>query len=171
MKVAILGHGFVGTATEYFLKEYCSDKVSKVFVEDPGTGYKPGDKIDETVFITTFPTGFPDPDVGIGPTPTGSVSSDDPTLVPDPFTELVPTGERVQLQNVTDKPVFDLVVNPNTGGIEAVRVLNILKYDVPPVIRILSETGEGAVLRPVFGEIPEGVQQDVITVIDCVGVG
>tara|TARA_Y200000002_G_scaffold8072_1_gene6724 strand:- start:162 stop:2468 length:2307 start_codon:yes stop_codon:yes gene_type:complete len=143
--------------------------VTTVFVEDPGTGYKPGDKIDETVFITTFPTGFPDPDVGIGPTPTGSVSSDDPTLVPDPFTELVPTGERVQLQNVTDKPVFDLVVNPNTGGIEAVRVLNILKYDVPPVIRILSETGEGAVLRPVFGEIPPAAQQGVITVIDCVG--
>ena len=38
MKVAILGHGFVGTATEYFLKEYCSDKVSEVFVEDPGKG-------------------------------------------------------------------------------------------------------------------------------------
>ena len=51
------------------------------------------------------------------------------------------------------------------------KVLNILKYDTPPVIKVLSATGQGAVLRPVFGEIPEGVQQDVITVIDCVGVG
>ena len=75
------------------------------------------------------------------------------------------------MTNVTDKPVFDLVVNPETGGIEAVKVLNILKYDTPPVIKVLSATGQGAVLRPVFGEIPEGVQQDVITVIDCVGVG
>ena len=29
--------------------------------------------------------------------------------------------------------------------------------------------GNGAVLRPVFGEIPEAVQTDVITVVDCVG--
>ena len=49
------------------------------------------------------------------------------------------------------------------------KVLNILKYDVPPVIKVLSKTGKGAVLRPVFGEIPESVQGEVFTVIDCVG--
>jgi len=38
MKVAILGHGFVGRATEYFLKEHCSDKVDEILVEDPGKG-------------------------------------------------------------------------------------------------------------------------------------
>ena len=75
----------------------------------------------------------------------------------------------VALQYVTDKPVFDLGVNPETGGIAAVRVLNILKYSVPPVIKILSKSGQGAVIRPVFGEIPESVQGEVFTVIDCVG--
>ena len=139
--------------------------LTTVFVENPGSGYVTGDTIDETVFITTFPTGFTPPDREITEIP------DDPTLVSDPKTNLVPTGQRVALTNVTDRPVFDIVVNPETGGIEAVKVLNILKYDTPPVIKVLSATGQGAVLRPVFGEIPEGVQQDVITVIDCVGVG
>ena len=148
--------------------------LTTVFVEDPGTGYVPGDTIDETIFITEFPTGFPDPDVGIGTPITTTITDPDdpdynPELIPDPYTSLVPTGERVQLQNLTDRPVFDLVVNPDTGGIEAVRVLNILKYSVPPVIKIISPTGSGAVLRPVFGEIPPEAQQGVITVIDCSG--
>ena len=144
-----------------------------MFVEDPGTGYVPGDTIDESIYITTFPTGFPDTETGIGTPITTTPDPDDPdydpTLVTDPYTKLIPTGERGALQNVTDKPVFDLVVNPETGGIEAVRVLNILKYSVPPVIKILSKSGQGAVLRPVFGEIPPAAQQGVITVIDCSG--
>ena len=147
--------------------------VTTVFVEDPGTGYVPGDTIDESIYITTFPTGFPDTETGIGTPITTTPDPDDPdydpTLVADPYTKLVPTGERVQLQNLTDRPVFDLVVNPDTGGIEAVRVLIILKYSVPPVIKILSKSGQGAVLRPVFGEIPPAAQQGVITVIDCSG--
>ncbi len=146
--------------------------LTTVFVEDPGTGYTPDDKIDETIFTIEFPTGFPDTEVGIG-TPTTTTDPDDPDynpeLIPDPYTKLVPTGERVQLQNLTDRPVFDLVVNPTTGGIEAVRVLNILKYSVPPVIKVISPTGSGAVLRPVFGEIPPEAQKGVITVIDCSG--
>ena len=36
MKVAILGKGFVGTATKYFLEEYCKDTVTEIHVEDPG---------------------------------------------------------------------------------------------------------------------------------------
>ena len=146
--------------------------LTTVFVEDPGTGYTPDDTIDETIFTIEFPTGFPDTEVGIG-TPTTTTDPDDPDynpeLIPDPYTKLVPTGERVQLQNLTDRPVFDLVVNPTTGGIEAVRVLNILKYSVPPVIKVISPTGSGAVLRPVFGEIPPEAQKGVITVIDCSG--
>ena len=138
--------------------------VTTVFVENPGSGYVPGDKIDESVYITVFPTGLPPVDDII-------VEPEDPTIVPDPYTKLIPTGERVALQNVTDKPVFDLVVNPETGGIEAVRVLNILKYDTPPVFKVLSKTGQGAILRPVFGEIPPDVQTGVLTVVDCVGVG
>ena len=31
-----MGKGFVGTATKYFLEQYCQDTVSKIHVEDPG---------------------------------------------------------------------------------------------------------------------------------------
>ena len=140
-----------------------------MFVEDPGSGYLPGDTIDET--ILTFSPGFPDPVSGTGePITVQPAPSDDPDITPDPYTNLLPEGtQRVTLAGVADQPVYDLVVNPETGGIEAVKVLNILKYDVPPVIKVLSKTGKGAVLRPVFGEIPESVQGEVFTVIDCVG--
>lgn len=37
MKVAILGHGFVGTATEHFLKKFCP-KVTEIVIQDPGKG-------------------------------------------------------------------------------------------------------------------------------------
>ena len=143
--------------------------VTTVFVEDPGSGYLPGDTIDET--ILTFSPGFPDPVSGTGePITVQPAPSDDPDITPDPYTNLLPEGtQRVTLAGVADQPVYDLVVNPETGGIEAVKVLNILKYDVPPVIKVLSKTGKGAVLRPVFGEIPESVQGEVFTVIDCVG--
>ena len=138
--------------------------ITTVFVETPGTGYTPGDKIDETVFV--YPTGLPDPEGGDAPDP-DKIS--DPELVPDPYTALVPEVDRPVLNKVTDKPVYELVVNPETGGIEAVRVLNILRFETPPVLKVLSKTGQGAVLRPVFGEIPEAVQTGVLTVIDCVG--
>ena len=138
--------------------------VTTVIVEDPGSGYVVGDKIDESIFV--FQPGFPDVD------PDSVDPSVAPELIPDPYTNLLPEGtQRVALGNVKDQPIYDIIVNPETGGVEAVKVLNILKYDVPPVIKVLSATGTGAVLRPVFGEIPEAVQKDVLTVIDCVGVG
>lgn len=62
-----------------------------------------------------------------------------------------------------------MVVDPETGGVNAVRVQNVVKFETPPVLKILSETGDGAVLRPVFGDIPEAAQVGVITVVDCVG--
>tara|TARA_B100000131_G_scaffold188014_1_gene180952 strand:+ start:230 stop:2572 length:2343 start_codon:yes stop_codon:yes gene_type:complete len=136
--------------------------ITTVFVETPGTGYTPGDKIDETVFV--YPTGLPDSEGGDAPD-----TDTDPELIPDPYTSLVPEVDRPVLNKVTDKPVYELVVNPETGGIDAVRVLNILRFETPPVLKVLSKTGQGAVLRPVFGEIPEAVQTGVLTVIDCVG--
>ena len=111
--------------------------------------------------IVDFPTGFT--------APPDAIPADTPELVVDPTTPLVPEIQRVQLKNATDKTIFDVVIDPETGGVSAVRVLNILKYEVPPVLKIASTTGNGAVLRPVFGEIPEDVQTDVITVVDCVG--
>ena len=137
--------------------------ITTVFVETPGTGYVPGDQIDESIFVTVYPQGLPSDDPEIVTPP------DDPDLVADPYTKLVPEPQRVSLSNIAEKPVFDLVVNPETGGVEAVRVLNILRFETPPVLKILSANGQGAVIRPVFGEIPEAVQTDVLTVIDCVG--
>ena len=61
-------------------------------------------------------------------------------------------------------------VDPDTGGVQSVEVLNILKYDVPPVIEMKSTTGVGAVLRPVFGTIPEAkAPTKLVKVIDCIG--
>ena len=36
MEVAIMGKGFVGSATKYFLEEYCKDTVTEIHIEDPG---------------------------------------------------------------------------------------------------------------------------------------
>ena len=151
--------------------------VTTVYVEDGGTGYTPGDKIDETVNV--FPVGFPDPITGTASTITITPEPPrpdptDPTVtlppdVPDPFTGLVPEPQRVTLTNAKDRPTYELVVDPDTGSVVAVKVLNILKYQVPPVLKILSENGRGAVLRPIFGDIPPARQEGVLTVIDCIG--
>ena len=120
--------------------------VTTVIVEDPGRGYVPGDQIDETVFI--FQTGF--------------APSDD-----DEFTDAY---ANLTTEEILKTPVFDVKVDPDTGGVQSVEVLNILKYDVPPVIEMKSATGIGAVLRPVFGTIPEAkAPAKVAKVIDCIG--
>ena len=120
--------------------------VTTVIVEDPGRGYVPGDQIDETVFI--FQTGF--------------APSDD-----DEFTDAY---ANLTTEEILKTPIFDVKVDPDTGGVQSVEVLNILKYDVPPVIEMKSATGIGAVLRPVFGTIPEAkAPAKVAKVIDCIG--
>ena len=116
--------------------------VTTVIVEDPGRGYVPGDQIDETVFI--FQTGFAPAEE-------------------DAYANLT-------TEEILKTPVFDVKVDPETGGVQSVEVLNILKYDVPPVIEMKSATGVGAVLRPVFGTIPEAkAPARVAKVIDCIG--
>ena len=116
--------------------------VTTVIVEDPGRGYVPGDQIDETVFI--FQTGFAPAEE-------------------DAYANLT-------TEEILKTPVFDVKVDPETGGVQSVEVLNILKYDVPPVIEMKSATGIGAVLRPVFGTIPEAkAPARVAKVIDCIG--
>ena len=84
-----------------------------------------------------------------------------------PYKELIPTGQRITAANIKDKPSFELVIDPVTGGIAAVKVLNTLRFETPPVLSIVSSTGQGAVIRPIFGPIPEPAQQGVLTVIDC----
>jgi len=72
--------------------------------------------------------------------------------------------------DIINTPAFDVTIDPETGGVQSVAVLNILRYDVPPVIEMKSATGNGAILRPVFGTIPEAiVPQQVSIVVDCIG--
>ena len=96
-----------------------------------------------------------------------TTGEDIPSDVPDPYKELIPTGQRITAANIKDKPSFELVIDPVTGGIAAVKVLNTLRFETPPVLSIVSSTGQGAVIRPIFGPIPEPAQQGVLTVIDC----
>ena len=142
--------------------------LTTVFVENGGEGYAPGDQIDETVFV--YPTGLPDVETGTpAPPAPGQVVPTDETLIPDPYTELVEPTQRIALQNVSGSPIFDVQVDPETGAINAVRVLNTLRFETPPVLKVISSQGHGAVLRPVFGELPPAAQQEPLTVIDCVG--
>ena len=149
--------------------------ITTIFVEDPGTGYTKGDTIDETVFV--YDEGLPNTDGGTG-TQTGistEIVRTDPTTgeeipsdVPDPYLDLIEPGKRITVSNLKDKQSFELVIDPATGGINAVKVLNSLKFETTPVLRIITSTGSGAVIRPIFGTIPER-QGEVLTVVDCVG--
>ena len=143
--------------------------VTTVFVQNPGTGYSLTDTIDETGFIVD--TGLPDVDDQTVPEPVQTdptTGQPVPSNVPDPYTDLVSPGDRVTVSNIKDKPTYELVIDPTTGGINAVKVLNTLRFTAPPVLTVVSSTGEGAILRPIFGPIPEDQQQGVITVVDCV---
>ena len=149
--------------------------ITTMYVEDPGTGYTPGDKIDETVFV--YDQGLPNSDGGRG-TQTGistEIVRTDPTTgeklpsdVPDPYMDLIEPGKRITVSNLKDRQTFELVIDPATGGINAVKVLNSLKFETAPVLRIITSTGSGAVIRPIFGTLPER-QGEVLTVVDCVG--
>ena len=116
--------------------------VTTVIIEKPGKGYTPGDQIDESVFI--FQTGF-------------APAEED-------------AYENLTTEEIIQTPIFDVKIDPETGGVQSVEVLNILSYDVPPVIEMKSTTGVGAVLRPVFGTIPEAKPPTkLVKVIDCIG--
>ena len=116
--------------------------VTTVIIEKPGRNYTPGDQIDETVFI--FQTGF-------------APAEED-------------AYENLTTEEIIQTPIFDVKIDPETGGVQSVEVLNILSYDVPPVIEMKSTTGVGAVLRPVFGTIPEAkAPTKLVKVIDCIG--
>ncbi len=133
--------------------------VTTVIIEDPGSGYVQGDQIDESIFV--FQTGIVQP-------------PEDVVADTDPYSTLVePVGDQTPeqtAQDIINTPAFDVTIDPETGGVQSVAVLNILRYDVPPVIEMKSATGNGAILRPVFGTIPEAiVPQQVSIVVDCIG--
>lgn len=55
MKVAILGNGFVGNATRYYLEKYCPN-VKEILIEDPGQGLIIDDWSDVVFTFICVPT-------------------------------------------------------------------------------------------------------------------
>ena len=64
-------------------------------------------------------------------------------------------------------PIYETVVE--NGTITAVKVLNILRFDETlPTLIVKSNTGIGARLKPLFGDIPTDTQVGIISAIDCI---
>lgn len=113
--------------------------VTDVVVVNPGTGYKQTDKV-----------------VIPGVSDTGDVFRP------------IPEGVDVIGAGIGTSPIFDIRVDDN-GGITEVKVLNILRFDETlPDLRVESETGFGAVIKPIFGDLPKDRQVGIISAIDCV---
>ncbi len=55
MKVAILGNGFVGNATRYYLEKYCPS-VTEIAIEDPAQGLKIDDWSEVVFTFICVPT-------------------------------------------------------------------------------------------------------------------
>jgi len=113
--------------------------ITNIAVIRPGTGYKQTDRV-----------------VIPGVSPSGNVFT--PT----------PEGVNVIGAGIGTSPIFDLRVDEN-GAITEVKVLNILRFDETlPIIKVVSETGSGAILKPIFGLPPTDRQVGIISAIDCV---
>ena len=129
-----------------------NEGITDIIVTNPGSGYLPGDPVtipgvsEDGTFTITLPEGpnivFDPDDPDAGPPEDGGIGS--------------------------PSPIYEIVVDDD-GGIIDVKVLNILRFDETlPELRVLSETGSGAILRPVFGSFPTDRQVGIISAIDCV---
>ena len=113
--------------------------VTQVVVVSPGSGYQQTDRV-----------------VIPGVSPSGNV-----------FTP-APEGVTLVGAGIGTSPIFDIRVDDN-GGITEVKVLNILRFDETlPELRVESDTGFGAILKPVFGILPTDRQVGIVSSIDCV---
>ena len=113
--------------------------VTQVVVVSPGSGYQQTDRV-----------------VIPGVSPSGDV-----------FTP-APEGVTLVGAGIGTSPIFDIRVDDN-GGIIEVKVLNILRFDETlPDLRVESDTGFGAILKPVFGILPTDRQVGIVSSIDCV---
>jgi hypothetical protein len=61
---------------------------------------------------------------------------------------------------------YDVVIN--NGSISSITPINITNITDRPVLRVISNTGSGAKLKPVFGFTAQVYQSEVKQVIDCV---
>ena len=63
---------------------------------------------------------------------------------------------------------YQLTVNPTNGSIISMIPINIVEATEIPKITINTETGFGAVVKPIFGFLPDTPQTEIVQVIDCI---
>ena len=82
-------------------------------------------------------------------------------------TNVINTGSGYEDAVVTDKNTeYDVTIQ--NGRIITVKPLNNVKIDEIPVITVTSNTGTGALIKPVIGRLPLTPQGEVVQVIDCI---
>ena len=129
--------------------------ITTIQVETGGSGYQPGD-------VIVLP----------GISTSGNVFIDTPTAVDVSFPDGTPVGVSTFVTGpgfAKTTPIYEPIIDPITGSITQVKVLNILRFDEAlPTIIVKSKTGNGAKLRPLFGNIPTDTQVGIISAIDCI---
>ena len=83
-------------------------------------------------------------------------------------TNVINTGSGYEDAVVTDDNDIEYDVTIQNGRIISVKPLNNVKVDEIPVIIVTSNTGTGALIKPVIGRLPLTPQGEVVQVIDCI---
>ena len=169
------GKGY-GAVAETVIK---NGKVTAVLITSDGEGYTLGNQPrDSDIIPDTTPVGTDTTPVGTDTTPVGTdttpVGTDTAPVQPP---EQNPTITDVIIINpgynyqpediITDNfgNTYDVVIN--NGSISSITPINITDITDLPIIRVVSKTGSGAKLKPVFG-FRTSFQGEVKQVIDCV---
>ena len=63
---------------------------------------------------------------------------------------------------------YQLTVNPENGSIISVLPINNVVATEIPKITINTNTGVGAIVKPIFGFLPDTPQTEIVQVIDCI---
>lgn len=177
-----LGYGAVGRA---ILGGDNGDQVVAIVMDSTGENYpvnnvnEPGDIGITDVVVSAGGTGYNNTDIVIIP----GVSDSGNVFVPLPIgpdTDIfVPPTTEGDFPPITPgigstSPIFKVITDDN-GTITNVNVINILRFDgTLPDLVVQSDTGVGAILKPVFGDIEETRrdptlgQVGIVSVIDCI---
>jgi len=83
-------------------------------------------------------------------------------VISDPGNGYLPTDTAVDSFGTE----YELIVD--SGRIISAKPINSQVIDDVPVISVISDTGDGALLRPVLGVFPQDPQTEVQQVIDCI---
>ena len=83
-------------------------------------------------------------------------------------TNIINTGSGYEDAVVRDDNDTEYDVTIQNGRIIDAKPLNNVKVDEIPVITVTSNTGTGALIKPVIGRLPLTPQGEVVQVIDCI---